>query len=246
MFLATPGKRRTIRVYQVLLVFSLLVLSTGIVTVQAAQPYLSGDRLVMPVVLVYDTPYRVEWQVVDSDGNIDLLLSSAEELDSADTTGAPSFFGDVLNIPRLDLDGLSLWGEFYLYSDQPVRFRLQAAAANDAGSSGVQGKWRIIEEIDARDCDEGELIEIYSLRVQQQGAAISVITSTGTYDGTLQGTTLNWSGAIAEDGGTTTTQIQVQFADTLDSLVGSSTWSWSNGSVSCDGSSTITGTLLHN
>ena len=125
-------------------------------------------------------------------------------------------------------------------------FRLHAAGANDPGSSGVQGKWRITEETDARDCGEGELIDIYSLQVRQQGSDLTVITAVGSFEAVLEGTSLSWSGSYGEDGGTVTISVQVEFADSLDSLAGSSQWSWSGGGDSCDGSSVFTGVLLHN
>ena len=98
-----PGRLRRARV---LLVLSLL-LCTRPLAAAAPEPGVDGNLLNMPVVLVFDTAFRIDWQIVNTNGLIDLLLHDYEELGAVDTSGAPSYFGDVLNLPRLNVDGVS-------------------------------------------------------------------------------------------------------------------------------------------
>lgn len=225
-----------------------LVLATASSTVsaQAPLPRIEGDILIMPVVQVIDTPFRIDWKIITGENSIELLLHDYEVLGSADTRGAPSFWDGVLNLPRLEADGLSYWGEFYVVSEQPVKFGLANAGFNDPGDSGLQGKWRVTDEIDAEACGEGSDIVIYELSVQHQGQDLKVISSVGEFDLALNGNSLQWSGSYAEDGGTTTTTIDATVAETFDELSGSSEWTWSNGSFSCSGTSTFSAVLLHN
>ncbi len=249
MFSAPVGVKGVARAYRWLLVVALFyaMFFSPRSTAQAPLPTISGNILTMPVVLIYDTPFRLEWQIVITGSIIDLLLRSYQELPAnTDTTGAPSFFGELLNLPRLEVDGGSLWGEFALDSEQPVIFRLVAAEANNPGSSGVNGKWRISEETDATACGEGELIDIYTLNVRQEGSNLTVITNVGTFNATLQGTNMQWMGSYNEDGGVVNNTVNVAFSSSLNSLTGSSSWTYSGGGTTCSGSSQFSGVLLHN
>lgn len=213
---------------------------------QAPLPTIQGNLLRMPVVLVLGTPYSIDWQIVQTNGLIDLLLHQFSAVSGVDTTGAPSFDGTILNLPRLEAGGVSYWGEFRVDSTQPIIFRLHDANVNNPGSSGVAGKWSITEQTNAQACGEGITSSTYVLTVAQQGSTITVKSSVGTFTANLQGTSLQWSGSYNEDGGTVNTNVGASFTGSLNSLSGTSTWSWGNGSSSCNGSSSFTGKLLHN
>lgn len=240
------GAQRRSTVVNTLILFFALAIASPRIFASAEEPYIDGIYFVMPVVQVIDTPFRIVWQIVDTGGIVDLLLYDYEQLPEADTLRAPSFYGSILNVPSATLDGVSYWAEFSIDSEQPVIFRLSSVEANNAGNSGVQGKWRIVEEVDERACGGDLEIVIHDLRLQENGGALTVISNAGTFGAELDGNILQWSGSFPEDGGTVTTAIDVEFADSLDSLVGASQWNWSNGSLSCAGVSIFTGELLHN
>lgn len=233
------------RIKSLLIGFTSLLASSA-VTAQAPLPSIEGNLLRMPVVVVMDTPYSIDWQIVQTNGLIDLLLHQFSAVSGVDTTGAPSFDGTTLNVPRLEVGGVSYWGEFKVDSTQPVIFRLQDANVNNPGTSGVAGKWRITEQTNAQECGEGVSSSTYFLTVAQQGSTITVKSTVGTFTASLQGTSLQWNGSYSEDGGTVSTNVDANFTGSLNSLSGTSTWTWSNGTTSCNGSSSFTGKLLHN
>lgn len=240
------GVRKTPSFWLCALLLVVLLLASNNLNAQSTSPYVEDGFFVMPVVQVYDTPYRIVWQIVETIGFIDLLLHEHEQLLEAETSGAPSYYGELLNVPDAQVNGVSFWGEFAIESEQPVIFRLLMAEANNAGSTGVQGKWRIIEEADASACGEGTETTIYSLRVLESNSGLSVISNVGSFSAGLSGLSLQWSGSFAEDGGTTSAEVNVMFAESLHDLTGVSQWTWSNGSQSCEGTSFFTGELLHN
>ena len=75
--------------------------------------------------------------------------------------------------------------------------------------------------------------------VTQDGNSISLLDSDGnSFAGTVAGNTISWTGSFPEDGGTTTIE-SLTLTLTGDTLSGNSTWSWTDGSASCSGSSQI-------
>lgn len=229
-----------------LLFSAILWLASPGTSAQTALPRLEGNFLLMPAVQVFDTPYRIDWQVVVTGELIDLLLHEFEQLpDGTATAGAPSFQGEVLNLPRLDLDGKSLWGEFLLDSEQPIIFRLIAVGENDGGVSGMQGKWRIIEEIDALGCEVGELIEIYTIEIREAANQTRIAYPFGEFEASVTASRLSWSDSYAVSGGSLSTSVELLFNETRDSLSGDATWTFDDGTASCQGSSVLQGDLLH-
>ncbi|MDT8397071.1 MAG: hypothetical protein RQ899_00440 [Pseudomonadales bacterium] len=65
-----------------------------------------------------------------------------------------------------------------------------------------------------------------------------------TRHGTLSGRSLAFTATYDEDGGEVTTQGTVTFNASADAYSGSSNWSWTDGTLTCNGSSTIEGSLL--
>lgn len=216
----------------------------------APEPYVEGDILTLPVLVILDEPYTVQFQIVDTIGVPELLLHSYAAAPNADIVMAPTYDGELLNIPHLAIGQDSYWGEFSLTHTQPVLFRLEAAEKNLPGSSGVQGKWRIFEITDAQACGEGTLTDTYDLRVRSGGLAgnsiLYITTPLGEFEAVISGRSLAWSGSYAEDGGILNNDIDVTFSSELNTLEGTSAWTYSENGVSCSGSSTFIGALLHN
>lgn len=103
------------------------------------------------------------------------------------------------------------------------------------------GTWTITEVVDGSDCDEGTYTENYTVSVTQSGNSLTVVAPTGTFSGEICGNKVSWSGSYPEDGGTTTATIDLTVSADGNSLNGSVTWSWTDGSDSCAGTSQTTG-----
>ncbi len=115
-----------------------------------------------------------------------------------------------------------------------------------AATANVTGVWAISETATSADSSCSGT-DNYSLTgTQATGASAVTVTDTRgrSYSGTMCGNvgTASVPFSYAEDGGTTTISA-LSFTVTGGSLSGTSTWSWSDGSQSCSGSTTFTGTL---
>lgn len=121
---------------------------------------------------------------------------------------------------------------------------------NPTGPVDVNGQWLVSETVDASACGQSSSHrDSYEISVSQNGDAIAVTATTDdgpqTFYGTLSGTMLGWTGSFSLDGGTVTiTSMSVTVDSTCNSFGGSSSWSWSDGSYSCAGTTQISGTRL--
>ena len=124
---------------------------------------------------------------------------------------------------------------------------LIAACADDATGppeGGVAGNWTVSYTDDATGCGEGVTAGIVNVLIAQNGNVLTVTSDGIVFTGTLNGTEATWSGSYPEDGGTTSEQFTVTFANNNTTLSGGSTWTWTDGTDSCSGTSTITGSKL--
>lgn len=106
---------------------------------------------------------------------------------------------------------------------------------------GVAGIWSIQAFEDATNCGEGTDNYSVTARIEQSGTTLTVTIDGTDYTGTLTGTTGTWNGSYPDDGGTTTEEYTVTFANENSTLTGGSTWTWTNGASSCSGTVTVTG-----
>lgn len=106
---------------------------------------------------------------------------------------------------------------------------------------GVAGIWSIQAFEDATNCGEGTDSYSLSVRIEQSGNSLTVTIDGTDYTGSLTGTTGTWSGSYDEDGGTTSEEYTVTFANANSTLSGGSEWTWSDGASSCSGTVTVTG-----
>jgi hypothetical protein len=83
-----------------------------------------------------------------------------------------------------------------------------------------------------------------TLEVSQSGSQLQVIySSTGTtLTGTISGATVAFSGDIPQEGGTLALRFSGTLAIDTDSITGSSTWTWTDGSYSCSGTTDVVAT----
>ncbi len=105
----------------------------------------------------------------------------------------------------------------------------------------VEGNWTVTETGTSNTC--GDAVDPpYAISIAQNGGAITVTTPAGSFNGTISGNVVTWSGSYPDNGGTTTiTSLRATvFGNTIS---GTSTWTWSQGSVTCGGTTTFSGAL---
>lgn len=115
----------------------------------------------------------------------------------------------------------------------------QSEPASSGGSPNLSGSWLISEQVDATQCGEGSYSDSYGVVISQSGSELSVTSDGVTYRGSINGNNFSWSGAFDEDGGTTNVTLSGTVASNGNSLSGSSTWTWSDGTDSCSGTATF-------
>ena len=112
----------------------------------------------------------------------------------------------------------------------------------------LSGTWTVSVTEDATgSCGDTELYyydDVYT--VVQDGSALTVSEQYGTYQGSIDGFNLNWSGSYIDEDGTGTTTVTATFNTSGDmpTMSGSSTWTFDDGAgFTCSGTSTFTGQL---
>ncbi len=95
----------------------------------AADAFVSGNTLNLPVIVVEPQSFSATFLLVENTLPVQLELTSAVELPDADTAGASRLDGTMLTIPRINVDGTVYRAELELSSEDPVRFTLVAADA---------------------------------------------------------------------------------------------------------------------
>ncbi len=115
-------------------------------------------------------------------------------------------------------------------------------------SSTIAGQWQITETItNASGVCAGEIgtTETYTIHVAQNGSALTVSAPAGVFSGTMNGNNISWTGSYPEQGGTTTiTSMTVTVTGPPYMLNGSSTWTWTDGTTTCQGTTDIRGALV--
>lgn len=109
----------------------------------------------------------------------------------------------------------------------------------------LSGSWSVSSRDDGTDCGDGVTTNIYTILVTQMGNDLTVQAPTGTFAGIIAGRTVTWSGSFPEGGGTTTIANLILTVEADENgLVGSSSWSWTDGVDACAGTSEITAVRL--
>lgn len=116
----------------------------------------------------------------------------------------------------------------------------------------ISGTWSIAETVETATADcSGEVgtSTNYPVSISQSSNDLTVsayIPDLGTYKdfkGTLDGNKIEWTGTYPEDGGTTTIEsMDITVDSTCNTLHGSANWSWSDGTYSCTGTTSVFGT----
>jgi hypothetical protein len=129
----------------------------------------------------------------------------------------------------------------------PILILLVVAGCGGNGGNGsngpsgsVAGAWTISETVGPNTCGDAGTSS-YTITITQNGNSVTVATPAGTFSGSVSGNTVSWTGSYPEDNGITTiTSLTATVSGT--NLSGSAQWTWTDGNLSCGGSSTFTGT----
>jgi hypothetical protein len=106
----------------------------------------------------------------------------------------------------------------------------------------VAGVWTIKTQDVINSCTSPQSDE-FDITIVQNGANLLVTTPAGTFMGSVCGNIIYWTGQFDEQNGTTTIEVMsLKVAADEQSLSGASLWSWTDGSETCYGGNTITGT----
>ncbi|WP_455210292.1 fibronectin type III domain-containing protein [Kaarinaea lacus] len=106
----------------------------------------------------------------------------------------------------------------------------------NAPVADISGTWNITEDGSSNCPGEQAYHNEFSIIVAQTGNSLTVSTPAGTFNGTIDGDRVAWTGSYPEDGGTTTiTAMQLTVSSDGNSLSGTSSWNWSDGIDSCSG-----------
>lgn len=105
----------------------------------------------------------------------------------------------------------------------------------------LTGNWNITETSGPNNCGETQgVLRSYVGSINQTGTSITASFGSGAFSGKLAGNTISLSGSMPEDGGTTSSKMNISVL-TTNSLSGSISWTWSGDGESCSGTSSIIG-----
>lgn len=133
---------------------------------------------------------------------------------------------------------------------------LSSCGGGGGGSDGgscvdISGVWNITETAGSNTCGDpaGQAVQhVYT--VVQNGCSFTATTSDArTYNGTVSGNNVSWTGSNPGSGGTiTVTGTSITAASDGNSMNGSGNWTWSNGNPSydCSGTTSISGARQSN
>ncbi len=107
----------------------------------------------------------------------------------------------------------------------------------------VAGTWTTTEMVDATACGNGNYTDYGTYTVTQSGSScnLTVTDATGnSFSGAINGSQVCWSGSYPTSGGTTTIR-SLMLSVSGDSLSGTASWTWTDGSTTCSGTTRTTG-----
>lgn len=122
-----------------------------------------------------------------------------------------------------------------------------ASGGSDVGVGGsgrppiadLTGSWRVTES-GVSNCPglATYTVPAFEIDIAQNGNTLTVVAPSSTFPGTIDGDTFSWSGSYPSGEGTTTIRsMTLTVASNGNAFSGSATWSWSDGTTSCTGTS---------
>jgi len=112
---------------------------------------------------------------------------------------------------------------------------------NCVESVDVAGEWEMTTT-DVIDSCGGRVPYTFPMTITPNGNALTAELPGGTLTGTICGDQVRLSGSFPEDDGTVTVSVALIVSADGDSMQGSDSWSWTDGSTDCSGSDSLSGT----
>lgn len=119
-------------------------------------------------------------------------------------------------------------------------------AADCTTCESVNGSWQLSESVEVTASSPAgycsDTMENFGLNASQINCQLTVTETSGpsSYSGQICDRTIKWTGSYPEDGGTTVTAVTATLSADGLSLSGNSTWTWSDDTGTCKGTSTFT------
>lgn len=107
----------------------------------------------------------------------------------------------------------------------------------------VAGEWHTVERNYSPNCygDPHYWLENKLYTVTQDGCAITVTDNEqNSYEGTVSGSSISWTGSFQTEGGTVTQSLDLTVSG--NSFMGGANWTWSDGIDTCNGLNELIGT----
>jgi len=109
----------------------------------------------------------------------------------------------------------------------------------------ISGDWSVTETITSTDCPSAAN-DAYTLSVSQNVNTVNVYDGVNSFQGVLDGNILRWSGSYYESGGyNTINTMALTVASDCNSLGGDVSWSWSDGTYSCSGTTAVSANRIN-
>jgi hypothetical protein len=105
------------------------------------------------------------------------------------------------------------------------------------------GDWEMTSTVVSDNCD-GRTSQTFRMKITQDGNALTAETPELTFSGTICGNQIQMKGSFPEDDGTVTVNATLIVSAEGDSMQGSDNWTWTDGSESCSGSDSLSGTRI--
>jgi hypothetical protein len=102
----------------------------------------------------------------------------------------------------------------------------------------VEGDWQMTSTVVSDNCD-GRENQAFLMTITQDANALTAETPELTFNGTICGNQIQMKGSFPEDGGTVTVNAALTVSADGESMSGSDTWTWTDGSERCSGSDSL-------
>lgn len=220
------------KLLQILFIFAVLFGFSTITVATPAAPTLTysinGLTVIVSWTAVPDaTEYKLSYAPIPYTGE--------ESIGSLNVGNATSFSATLWEGAAFYIAVQASDGESFSNYSNIESFTLVTSPAD------LTGSWNITETLGPNNCGETQgVLTNYVGSINQAGTSITASFGGGTFSGDLASNTISLSGSMPEDGGTTSSTMNISVLS-ANSLSGSVSWSWSDGEDSCSGTSSITG-----
>jgi hypothetical protein len=107
----------------------------------------------------------------------------------------------------------------------------------------VEGDWQMTSTVVSDNCD-GRENQAFLMTITQDANALTAETPELTFNGTICGNQIQMKGSFPEDGGTVTVNGTLVVSADGNSMEGTDTWTWTDGSESCSGSDSLSASRI--